>query len=76
VTIVYPDGVPTFWSFLCGRLPRVVVRVRSIPVPRHLLGGDYGRDPVFREAFAQWVQQIWREKDAQIAALHAQHPPL
>lgn len=75
VTIVYPDGVPTFWSFLCGRLRRVVVRVRSVPVPRHLLGGDYGQDPVFREAFSQWVQQLWREKDAQIAVLRAQHPP-
>lgn len=75
VTIVYPDGVPTFWSFLCGQLPRVVVRARSIPVPSHLLGGDYGQDPAFREAFAQWVQQLWREKDAQIAALKAQHPP-
>ena len=74
VTIVYPDGVPTFWSFLCGRLPRVVVRVRSIPVPAQLLGGDYGQDPVFREAFSQWVQQLWREKDAQIAAIRAQPP--
>ncbi|MDR7305070.1 acyltransferase [Rhodoferax saidenbachensis] len=72
VTIVYPDGVPTFWSFLCGQLPRVVVRARSIPVPTQLLGGDYGQDPAFREAFAQWVQQLWREKDAQIATLRAQ----
>jgi hypothetical protein len=31
--------------------------------------GDYAQDPAFREAFAQWVQQLWREKDAQITAL-------
>jgi 1-acyl-sn-glycerol-3-phosphate acyltransferase len=71
VTIVYPDGAPTFSHFLCGDLHRVTVRVRSLPIPAHLLGGDYANDPAFREAFSQWVQQLWRDKDAQIAALIA-----
>ncbi len=69
VTIVYPSGVPTFWQFLCGRLPRVVVRVRRLPVPQHLMGADYGGNAAVREAFGQWVQALWREKDEQIAAL-------
>ena len=71
VTIVYPDGIPGFWDFLCGRLQRVMVRVRSIPIPPALLQGDYGSDPAFREAFSAWVQQLWQDKDAQIAALLA-----
>jgi hypothetical protein len=29
VTLAYPDGVPTFWQFLCGRGTRVVMRVRA-----------------------------------------------
>jgi 1-acyl-sn-glycerol-3-phosphate acyltransferase len=69
VTIVYPDGIPGFWPFLCGRMHRVVVRVRSLPIPAHLLNGDYGNDPAFREAFSTWAQQLWHDKDAQIAAL-------
>ncbi len=69
VTIVYPDGIPTFSHFLRGQLRRVVVRVRRLPVPQHLLAGDYAQDPAFREAFSQWVQQLWRDKDAQIGAL-------
>ena len=72
VTIVYPDGAPTFTDFLLGKVRRIVVRVRSLPIPRHLMVGDYAQDPAFREAFAQWVQQLWREKDAQISALLAQ----
>ncbi len=71
VTIVYPDGVCTFPQFLLGRMRRVIVRVRSLPIPQHLIHGDYSNDPAFREAFSQWVQQIWREKDAQITALLA-----
>jgi 1-acyl-sn-glycerol-3-phosphate acyltransferase len=69
VTIVYPDGAPTFDHFLMGDLHRVVVRVRVLPIPRHLLRGDYAQDAAFRADFAQWVQQLWHEKDLQIAAL-------
>ncbi len=69
VTIVYPDGAPTFQYFLSGKMRRVIVRVRSLSVPRHLLTGDYANDPAVREAFSQWVQQLWRDKDAQIDAL-------
>ncbi len=69
VTIVYPDGIPGFWPFLCGRLQRVTVRVRSLPIPRELLSGDYGSDPAMREAFSAWAQQLWKDKDTQIAAL-------
>jgi 1-acyl-sn-glycerol-3-phosphate acyltransferase len=69
VTIVYPDGVPTFMDFLAGRMHRVTVRVRSLPIPVPLRHGDYAQDPQFREAFSKWVQLIWQEKDAQISSL-------
>jgi 1-acyl-sn-glycerol-3-phosphate acyltransferase len=69
VTIVYPDGAPVFWEFLCGRMHRVIVRVRPLPVPQELARGDYAGDPAVREAYQMWVQQMWLEKDAQIEAL-------
>ncbi len=69
VTIVYPDGAPDFWEFLCGRLRRVIVRVQSLPVPDHLKHGDYAADPAVREAFQHWVQKLWQDKDAQISRL-------
>jgi 1-acyl-sn-glycerol-3-phosphate acyltransferase len=69
VTIVYPDGAPDFRDFLCGRLHRVIVRVQSLPVPEHLMNSDYAADAATREAFGKWVQQLWQDKDAQIARL-------
>jgi len=69
VTIVYPDGTPNFWDFLCGRMRRVIVRVQSLPVPEHLMHSDYSGDPAVREAFGQWVQKLWQDKDAQISRL-------
>src|SRR5688572_31055305 len=29
VTIVYPQGAPGFWRFLCGDTPRIVVQARQ-----------------------------------------------
>ncbi len=69
VTIVYPDGTPNFWEFLCGKLKRVIVRVQILPVPEDLMKGDYAADAAVREAFGRWVQQLWRDKDAQISRL-------
>ena len=69
VTIVYPDGAPDFWQVLTGRLKRIIVRVRALPLPQHLVQGDYAGDPTVREAYQQWVQQMWLEKDALIETL-------
>ena len=73
VTIVYPDGAPTFWHFLCGKVKRIVVRVQTVPVPRDLADGDYAGDPAVRDAFQKWVQELWLAKDAQIATLLDTH---
>lgn len=74
VTIVYPDGAPSFWRFLCGRVPRIVVRARRLPIPPELRVGDYSGDPKFRKVFQRWLEEIWREKDDAIGVLAARAP--
>jgi 1-acyl-sn-glycerol-3-phosphate acyltransferase len=69
ITIVYPDGIPTFWEFLCGKVKRITVRMRTLEIPKQFLHGDYEGDPVFRDAMHKWVQQLWRDKDKQIETL-------
>jgi 1-acyl-sn-glycerol-3-phosphate acyltransferase len=69
VTIVYPGGIPSFWDFLCGRTPRVVLRARQVPIPVEFGQGDYEVDPVFRGSFHRWLAALWEDKDAQIDAL-------
>ena len=66
VTIVYPDGVPSFWDLLSGKVKQVVVRVRERAIPKDLLAGDYEGDPVFRARMQAFVQDLWAEKDRQI----------
>jgi 1-acyl-sn-glycerol-3-phosphate acyltransferase len=69
LTIVYPDGIPNFREFLCGKVHKVIVRIGKVEVPQQFLHGDYEGDQTFRDAFQQWVQKLWQEKDLQIQAL-------
>ena len=69
VTIVYPDGRCTFLDLLNGRIRRVIVRIRPLPIPAELLGGDYRNNPEFRADLQRWVGQIWADKDALIDQL-------
>ncbi len=71
VTIVYPGGRPSVMDLFAGRIERVVVRVRELPLPRELLGGDYEGDAAFRERFQAWLNALWAQKDAEVAAMLA-----
>ena len=68
-TIVYPGGIPTFWDFLCGRVPRIAVSVRELPIPEDFAASDYATDPAFRRRFQRWLTALWEEKDRQFDEL-------
>ncbi len=75
VTVVYPDsGIPGFWDMLCGRVSKVIVDIKPRELDPALWQGDYENDPVFREKVQGWVNQLWDEKDARIAALRLELP--
>ena len=68
-TIVYPDGVPSFWDLACGRTGRIIVRIHQAPIPADFCTGDYTGDKAFRSAFHKWLADQWDAKDAEIARL-------
>lgn len=68
VTIFYPEGVPTFWQFICGSTSKIVAKAEFIPrEDRHF--GDYFNDPDFKVEFQEWVNSLWREKDELIESM-------
>ncbi|MGY4534966.1 1-acyl-sn-glycerol-3-phosphate acyltransferase [Pseudomonas sp. TE3786] len=75
ITIHYPEGNPSFWAFLCGEVPKVVVRYHTLEIPREFLGKDYNSDETYRLGFQQWVNKLWEEKDAELERLHQEFPP-
>ncbi|MBC5767101.1 acyltransferase [Ramlibacter albus] len=71
VTIAYSPGVPGFWDFLCGRVERIGVNIRELPVPEALCTGDWSSDAAYRARFQQWLAQLWQEKDELLDSLLA-----
>jgi 1-acyl-sn-glycerol-3-phosphate acyltransferase len=74
VTLVYPSGQPTFADLFANRIPVVHVVIRERPIPSELIGGDYENDPQVRVRVQRWINEIWREKDATIAAVLGESP--
>lgn len=70
VTLVYPNKQPpTFWDLLSGKVERVIIDIQKQPIPKAVIAGDYQEDPVFRESFQAWINQLWQEKDGRIEQL-------
>lgn len=73
VTIVYPGGRPGIWDYLCGRVRKIVIDIRTREVPERFLGMDYENNREVRVDFQRWVSEIWSEKDQRIEALLAEN---
>ncbi|MFO1329794.1 MAG: acyltransferase [Rubrivivax sp.] len=68
-TIVYEAGAPSFWQFLCGRVPRITVELQALPLPPEMQRGDGHLDPALRRQVQRWLLELWQAKDERIAAL-------
>jgi len=71
VTIVYPQNHTrvSFWQLLTGKISRIVVRIRVLPIPENVAGRNYEEDTAFRQKSQQWVNNLWQEKDRQIEVI-------
>ncbi|WP_150303278.1 acyltransferase [Pseudomonas saliphila] len=74
ITIHYPDGSPSFWDLLSGRIRKVVMRCELRPIPSEFLGQDYQNDLLFREHFQGWINGLWQEKDVLLDKLYQEYP--
>lgn len=70
VTVFYPQGAPSFIEFWSGQTKKVVVKATLRTIPAEFSQGDYENDPVFRENFQKWVNNLWQEKDNLLTQLH------
>ncbi|WP_102798771.1 acyltransferase [Bowmanella denitrificans] len=68
VTIHYPQGVPSFWDFVCGKVKQIQVRV-SIMSLDNLMSASYFDNPEQRQQFQQWLNSRWQLKDDTIKQL-------
>jgi 1-acyl-sn-glycerol-3-phosphate acyltransferase len=68
VTIAYPGQDITMWQFVNGRVPRIVVRVRRIDVPREFMTAAVTEPGPERDRLKDWLGAVWAQKNEEIAA--------
>jgi len=80
VTIDYPEGVPTFWDFVCGKVKQIRVSIKVTPIKDIIENGyfneDYFDDPQVRVRFQRWLNQRWQDKDDLLESINATQKPL
>lgn len=73
VTIYYPDGVPSYWDFVCGRVQSIKVQVETMSIPelrdKGYIALDYFNNEAQRKEFQLWLNQRWHYKDKQLEQL-------
>ncbi|BAP41483.1 acyltransferase [Pseudomonas sp. StFLB209] len=74
VTLYYPNGQPGYWDLLCGRVGQVVAHFDEVPIPAGFIGKSYDQDQAYRQAFQQWINALWEEKDRLLDQLAIEHP--
>ncbi|OOS05314.1 1-acyl-sn-glycerol-3-phosphate acyltransferase [Moraxella cuniculi DSM 21768] len=73
MTLVYPDGVPTYADLWSGKLRRLAVDIEFIRPNDALLealkNGKYESDDTVKAQMYAWLDELWQAKDAKIDAL-------
>lgn len=69
VTIAYPGGAPTFWQFMCGRVPEIQVWIERHPIPAEFCRADAAADAGVRRRVGRWLNGLWQAKDARLDAV-------
>ncbi len=62
VTIFYPDGVPGFFDFFCGKTSKIIFHVEQLPIPDLY-------SATTRISMRSWINEIWTDKDKRLQAL-------
>jgi 1-acyl-sn-glycerol-3-phosphate acyltransferase len=73
VTIHYPEGIPTYWDFVSGNVSKINVRIKAVQIDDLFTSGvfslSYFDDPLQKEKFQQWLNQMWQEKNIDLELL-------
>lgn len=76
MTIVYPDGVPTYSDLWKGNIKRLGVDVRHVEIPDALFdavkNGGYENDEAIKAQMFAWIEEMWHQKDQRISAMLAE----
>ncbi|WP_299004004.1 acyltransferase [uncultured Shewanella sp.] len=71
VTIHYPEGSPTYWEYISGKVKQVNVHIKVTDIDSKMRG-DYSKDRQFKIDFQAELNKIWKRKDEQLTIMSQQ----
>lgn len=73
MTIVYPDGIPTYGDLWKGNIRRIGIDVRHVTVPAdlqsRLSAGQYQENAQTRQDMYDWLDELWQQKQQKMQAM-------
>ncbi|MDP3559866.1 MAG: acetyltransferase [Legionellaceae bacterium] len=75
VSIAYDSPQHSIWDFLCRRIHTVRVHIREIPIPTEFITQGVALSESSQQAFHQWLNDQWQQKDKIIAQLRLGNIP-
>jgi 1-acyl-sn-glycerol-3-phosphate acyltransferase len=73
ITIHYPQGTPSYWDFVCGKVRQIHVQVKIFSIEdlikNEIFAMDYFDNAAQREKFQLWLTQLWKQKDQELKKL-------
>ncbi|WP_340679474.1 acyltransferase [Paraglaciecola sp.] len=73
ITIHYPQGTPSFWQFVCGKVRHIQVSINVFSIEElvksDIFAPDYFDNPAQREKFQLWLGTLWQQKDQDLKKL-------
>ncbi|KXI29541.1 acyltransferase [Paraglaciecola hydrolytica] len=73
VTIHYPQGTPSFWQFVCGKVQHINVEIKVFSIEEliknDIFAADYFDNPEQRAKFQLWLSSLWQQKDQELQKL-------
>lgn len=73
MTIVYPDGVPTYQDLWQGNITKLGVDIKALEIPSDLFEqlkqGNYNKNEVTKKQMFEWLDTVWQQKDTLITKM-------
>ncbi len=76
MTIVYPNGIPSYGDLWLGKVDRLAVDIEQLSMPTALFdaikAGQYYSDDTIKAQFYNYLDGVWQNKDDKITRMMAQ----
>lgn len=73
VTIHYPEGTPSYWDFVSGKVSNIDVSVKTVLIDdlftKGIFSASFFDDPEQKKIFQEWLNQMWQNKNAELESM-------